>query len=86
LVVLAGANKLARIFETLTCRSRPAIKLADEAAGWTHWNLLRKNTLAAADAKIIEERFQARLNHPGISSLLSGDTRGRSYRPGEASS
>jgi hypothetical protein len=44
------------------------------------------NTLAAADAKIIEERFQARLNHRGISSLLSGDTRGRSYRPGEASS
>jgi ERF superfamily len=39
-----------------------AISSEDEAAGWAHRNLPAKNTLTAADAKIVEERFQARLS------------------------
>ena len=38
-----------------------AINSPDEAAAWAHRNLPAKNTLTAADAKIVEERFQARL-------------------------
>ena len=36
-----------------------AINSADEAAAWAHRNLPAKNTLTAADAQIVEERFQA---------------------------
>ena len=39
-----------------------AINSADEAAAWAHRNLPAKNTLTAADAKMVEERFQARLS------------------------
>ena len=39
-----------------------AINSADEAAAWAHRNLPAKNTLTAADAKIVEERFQAKLS------------------------
>jgi ERF superfamily len=39
-----------------------AINSAEEAAAWAHRNLPAKNTLTAADAKIVEERFQARLS------------------------
>jgi ERF superfamily len=38
-----------------------AINSADEAAAWAHRNLPAKNKLMAADAKMVEERFQARL-------------------------
>jgi hypothetical protein len=38
-----------------------AIRSADEAAVWAQRNLPAKNTLTAVDAKIVEERFQARL-------------------------
>ena len=38
------------------------INSEDEAAAWAHRNLPAKNTLTAADAKIVEERFQARLS------------------------
>jgi hypothetical protein len=38
-----------------------AINSPDEAAAWAHRNLPAKNTLTAADAEIVEERFQARL-------------------------
>ena len=38
-----------------------AINSEDEAAAWAHRNMPAKNTLTAADAKIVEERFQARL-------------------------
>ena len=38
-----------------------AINSEDEAAAWAHRNLPAKNTLTAADAKMVEERFQARL-------------------------
>jgi ERF superfamily protein len=39
-----------------------AIDSADEAAVWAQRNLPTKNTLTAVDAKIVEERFQARLS------------------------
>jgi hypothetical protein len=39
----------------------PAINSPDEAAAWAHRNLPAKNKLTAADAKMVEERFQARL-------------------------
>jgi ERF superfamily len=38
------------------------INSADEAAAWAHRNLPAKNTLTAADAKIVEERFRAMLS------------------------
>jgi hypothetical protein len=38
-----------------------AISSADEAAVWAHRNLPAKNKLIAVDAKMVEERFQARL-------------------------
>ena len=41
------------------------INSADEAAAWAHRNLPAKNTLTAADAQIVEERFQARLSSFG---------------------
>src|SRR4249920_3127791 len=44
-----------------------AINSADEAASWAHRNLPAKNTLTGADAKIVEERFRARLSAIGPS-------------------
>ena len=44
-----------------------AINSADEAADWAHRNLPAKNTLTAADAKMVEERFRARLSAIGSS-------------------
>jgi hypothetical protein len=38
-----------------------AINSADEAAAWAHRNMRAKNSLTTADAKIVEEQFQARL-------------------------
>jgi ERF superfamily len=45
------------------------INSADEAAVWAYRNLAAKNTLTAADAKIVEERFQARLSTIGDSGI-----------------
>jgi hypothetical protein len=42
-----------------------AINSADEAAAWAYRNLAAKNTLTAADAQIVEERFRARLSAIG---------------------
>jgi hypothetical protein len=39
-----------------------ALNSSDEAAAWAYRNLPAKNTLTTADAKIVEERFQARLS------------------------
>jgi len=39
-----------------------AINSADEAAAWAYRNMPAKNTLTAADAQIVEERFRARLS------------------------
>jgi len=38
------------------------LKSADEAATWAHRSLAAKNTLSAADAQAIEQRFQVRLS------------------------
>ena len=38
------------------------INSADEATAWAYRNLAAKNTLTAADAKIVEEQFAARLS------------------------
>src|ERR1700722_19491699 len=37
------------------------LKSADDAADWVHKNLAAKNTLAAADAEIVEASFRERL-------------------------
>jgi hypothetical protein len=58
-----------------------AINSEDEAGGWAHRNLPAKNTLTVADAKIVEERFQARLS--SISG--SGDPGGLCENSGGAS-
>jgi hypothetical protein len=42
-----------------------AVKSADEAAAWAHRSLPAKNTLTAADAKMVEEQFRARLSSIG---------------------
>jgi hypothetical protein len=39
-----------------------AISSADEATAWAHRSLPAKNTLTAADAKMVEERFRVRLS------------------------
>jgi ERF superfamily len=51
-----------------------AINSADEAAAWVHRNLPAKNTLTAADAKIVEERFQARLSNISDGDACEGST------------
>src|SRR5262249_42971800 len=57
-----------------------AIDSADEAAAWAQRSLPAKNTLTAADAKIVEQRFQARLSD--ISG--TGDPGGLCVRSGGA--
>jgi hypothetical protein len=42
-----------------------AINSTDEAALWARQNLFAKNTLTADDARIVEEKFQARLSTIG---------------------
>ena len=42
-----------------------AINSADEAAAWAYRSLAAKNTLTAADAQIVEERFRAMLSAIG---------------------
>ena len=59
-----------------------AINSADEAAAWAQRSLPAKNTLTAADAKIVEQRFQARLSDisdtgdPGGPCVTSGGATG----------
>jgi hypothetical protein len=51
-----------------------AIGSADEAAVWAQRNLPAKNALTAVDAKIVEERFQARLSAISDGQVPSGTT------------
>jgi hypothetical protein len=53
-----------------------AINSPDKAAAWAHRSLPAKNTLTAADAKIVEERFQARLSEID-QQLTAGASRDR---------
>jgi hypothetical protein len=48
------------------------INSADEAAAWAYRSLPAKNTLTAGDAKIVEERFQARLSGLSDSQASTG--------------
>ncbi|HKM54060.1 MAG TPA: ERF family protein [Isosphaeraceae bacterium] len=52
------------------------INSADEAAAWAYRNLPAKNTLTAADAKIVEERFRARLSTIGDARMPDGASDG----------
>jgi hypothetical protein len=52
------------------------INSADEAAAWAHRNLPAKNTLTAADAKMVEERFRARLSTIGDGRASDGTSDG----------
>jgi hypothetical protein len=61
---LLGAQLSASLRESLI-EQMAAINSQDEAAAWAHRNLPAKNTLTAADAKIVEERFRARLSTIG---------------------
>jgi ERF superfamily len=69
---LAGSSGRSVLGEQLSASLREslieqmaAISSEDEAAAWAHRNLPAKNTLTATDAKIVEERFQARLGAIG---------------------
>jgi hypothetical protein len=53
-----------------------AINSADEAAAWAHRSLPAKNTLTATDAKMVEERFKARLSTIGDSPHHHGPSDG----------
>src|SRR5262249_27939787 len=59
-----GAQLSASLRESLI-EQLPSINSAGEAAAWAHRNLPAKNTLTAADAKLVEEQFQARLSALG---------------------
>src|SRR4029079_14030885 len=59
--IVLGTQLSASLRESLI-EQLPAINSADEAATWARRNLPAKNTLTAADAKIVEERFQQRLS------------------------
>src|SRR5262249_17990648 len=61
---LLGAQLSASLRESLI-EQMAAITPPDEAAAWARRNLPAKNTLTAADAKIVEEQFQARLSTIG---------------------
>ena len=65
-----GVQLSASLRESLV-EQMAAINSADEAAAWAHRNLPAKNTLAAADAKVVEERFRARLSAIGASEEAS---------------
>jgi ERF superfamily len=58
---LLGVQLSASLRESLI-QQMAAINSADEAAAWARRSLPAKNTLTAADAKIVEERFRARLS------------------------
>jgi hypothetical protein len=58
---LLGEQLSASLRENLI-QQMAAINSPDEAAAWAHRALPAKNTLTAADAKIVEERFQVRLS------------------------
>ena len=64
------------------------IKSADDAAVWAHRNMRAKNSLTAADAKVVEERFQARLSTigDGQGSEESWDDLGPAEKPEQLAS
>jgi hypothetical protein len=65
-----GTHESAALRERLIAELR-TIDSADDAAAWAHRSLPAKNSLAAGDAKTVEERFRARLS--AISELHAPD-------------
>jgi ERF superfamily len=74
---ILGAQLSASLRESLI-EQMAAINSGDEAAAWAHRNLPAKNALTAADAKIVEERFQARLSKIRDGETSEGSRRGTS--------
>jgi hypothetical protein len=75
----ASARSVLAPDESATVRERlvaelSAINTADEAAVWAQRNLPVKDTLTAGDAKILEERFQARLSAVSEGHVPDGTT------------
>jgi hypothetical protein len=65
------------------------ISSEDEAAAWAHRNMAAKNTLAAADVQMVEERFKARLSTIsalGSTSAGPGDPDLANAQPAQAAS
>jgi hypothetical protein len=76
---LAGAAARSVLGEQLSASLREsligqmaAISSADEAAAWARRSLPAKNTLTAADARMVEQRFQARLSEIGDTGAPGG--------------
>jgi hypothetical protein len=61
------------------------INSADEAATWAHRNLPAKNTLTAADAKLVEEAFAARLSQISGSDAMLGTPASKDGNAGPSS-
>jgi hypothetical protein len=76
---ILGEQLSASLRESLIQQMK-AISSEDEAAAWAQRSLPAKNTLTGADAKMVEQRFQARLND--ISD--TGDPGGPRERSGGA--
>ena len=53
------------------------VQSADEAANWAHRSLPAKNTLAAADAELVEAGFRAQLADIRRAAVRQGAARGR---------
>src|SRR5262249_28940423 len=53
----------------------PSIHSADDAAAWAHRSLPAKNSLTAADAQIVEARFQGRLATVGDGVIAEEPTK-----------
>jgi hypothetical protein len=70
-----GVRLSASLRESLIAQMA-AINSPDEAAAWAQRNLPAKNTLTAADARIVEERFQARLSAVSYSQDRDGISEG----------
>jgi hypothetical protein len=79
---ILGEQLSASLRESLI-QQMAAINSADQAAAWAHRNMRAKNSLKAADAKIVEELFQARLSTIGDGQASEGasDDLGPAERP-----
>jgi hypothetical protein len=79
---ILGEQLSASLRESLI-QQMAAINSAEQAAAWAHRNMRAKNSLTAADAKIVEELFQARLSAIGDGQPSEGtcDDLDRGERP-----
>jgi len=76
---LRGSSTRSVLGQQLSASSRDslieqmeAINSVDEAAAWARRSLPAKNTLTAADARMVEQRFQARLGAIGDTEAAGG--------------